>query len=199
MDGILAGKLQGRNRGNGQDLLVSAEIFEVSSTPARDLERKATEGARKRDDPLPPLAMGGPRLACQGGAERAASGGTWIMRRFLILRDYVRRCRKEHGSGPRGVRAIPGGVPRSPLESRVQEVLAAHPTCRWDHLVDEVAQHLRRSERPSVLAVLDEGFWGGWVWPALAREELRRLEGILLAIEGPSPVTADIPLPVSGR
>lgn len=35
----------------------------------------------------------------------------------------------------------------------------------------------------SVLALLDEGFWGGWVWPALAREELRNLDGVLLSIE----------------
>jgi len=112
------------------------------------------------------------------------------MRRFLKARDDVRRPRKENGKDPRWVQAIPGAVPRSPLESRVQGVLSGHPICAWDQLLAEVAQYLRRSEASNDLAVLDEGLWGSWVWPALAGEELRRLEGVLIAIEeGPSAAT----------
>lgn len=121
------------------------------------------------------------------------------MRWFLKARDYVRRPREGCGNDPRRVRAIPGGVPRSPLEWRVQEILAAHPICAWDDLVAEVARYLRGSERPSVLTSLDEGFWGGWVWPTFAREELRRLDGVLLAIEAPSSSMADIARLVPGR
>ena len=121
------------------------------------------------------------------------------MRRFLKIGDYFRGHRNERLGEPGRVRLIPGGFPRSPLESRVQEVLAAHPICPWDYLVAEVAQHLRRSERLSILTVLDEGFWGGWVWPALAREELRRLDGTFLAIETPVSPTADNRLPISER
>jgi hypothetical protein len=102
---------------------------------------------------------------------------------FSRIWGSIRRTRKEPGDDRCRVRAIPGAIPRSPLEGRVQEVLAGHPTCALPHLVSEVAQYLRRSERPSLLASLDEGLWGGWVWPALAREELRRLEGIVLAID----------------
>jgi len=105
------------------------------------------------------------------------------MRRFLKARDYVRRPRKENGKEPRWVRAIPGAVPRSPLESRVQEVLSGYPICACDQLVAEVAEYLCGSDDPKRLAVLDEGFWGGWTWSALAEQELRRLDGILLTIE----------------
>ncbi len=121
------------------------------------------------------------------------------MRWLLKARDYVRRPRGDHGNDPRWVRAIPGRVPRSPLEWRVQEILAARPICAWDDLVAEVARYLRGSERPSVLTSLDEGFWGGWVWPALAREELHRQDGILLAIEAPSSSMTDFPRPVPSR
>lgn len=114
-------------------------------------------------------------------------------------RDDVRQGGDDSVGDPPQVRAIPGGVSRSPLESRVQEILAARPACAWDHLVAEVARYLRRSEDPRVLAVLDEGFWGGWVWRAFAQRELRRLDGVLLAIEArPSPV-ADIRRPDPGR
>lgn len=118
---------------------------------------------------------------------------------FLKARDYVRRPGEGCGNDPRRVRAIPGGVPRSPLEWRVQEILAAHPICAWDDLVAEVARYLRGSERPSVLTSLDEGLWGGWVWPALAREELHRQDGILLAIEAPPSSMAGIPRPAPSR
>ena len=70
--------------------------------------------------------------------------------------------------------------------------MLARPVCPWDHLVAEIAQYLRRSERPRALAVLDEAFWGAWVWPALAREELRRLEGVLLTIESEAPPAGNI-------
>jgi|GEM_PF-3119190 len=110
------------------------------------------------------------------------------MPQFWKVRDSGVRRGNEAGSDPRWVRAIPGRVPRSPLELRVQELLLARPVCPWDHLVAEVAQYLRRSERPRALAVLDEAFWGAWVWPALAREELTHLDGVFLAIEPrPSP------------
>jgi hypothetical protein len=81
----------------------------------------------------------------------------------------------------------------------VLEVLAAHPGCPWDHLVAVVAQHLRRSEHASVLTALDEGFWGYWVWPAAVREELTRLDGILLQIEVETASTTQVPLQVSER
>lgn len=100
---------------------------------------------------------------------------------------------------PRWVRALPGGAPRSALEAGILEVLAAHPTCPWNLLVAEVARHLRRSDDPRLLAAMDEGFWGGWVWSALARQELRRLEGVLLAIEASSGSAAEVPLPAPER
>jgi hypothetical protein len=110
------------------------------------------------------------------------------MRLFSTVWNSIRRTRKERQGDPRRVRAISGAIPRSPLELEVQEILAAHPSCAWPHLVAEVAQHLRRSECSGVLALLDEGLWGGWVWPALARQELRHLDGVLLTIEvEPSP------------
>lgn len=119
------------------------------------------------------------------------------MPRFMKVRDSAGRQGIAAGSAPRWVRAIPGGLPRSPLESRVREVLAACPVCPWDHLVAEIAQYLRASERPSALAVLDEGIWGAWVWPALAVEELARLEDVILATEPQAPQPADrlLPLP----
>jgi hypothetical protein len=100
-------------------------------------------------------------------------------------------------ANPRRVRAIPGAVPHSPLESLVLEVLTANRECPWNHLVAHAAEHLRRSEQPGVLAALDEGFWGRWVWPVLAEEELLRLDGVLVRIEVGSYPTADPPAPPS--
>jgi hypothetical protein len=105
------------------------------------------------------------------------------MRWFTRVWDLFRRSRRDGGTDTHWVRAIPGAVPRSPLESRVHEVLAAHPVCAWERLLVEVAQYLRRLEPPLVLVVLEERIWGGWLWPVLAREELRRLEGVLLTVE----------------
>lgn len=65
----------------------------------------------------------------------------------------------------------------------MQEVLSGHPICAWDKLVAEVAEYLRGSNDPKRLGVLDEGFWGGWTWSALAEQELRHLDGILVTIE----------------
>jgi hypothetical protein len=115
---------------------------------------------------------------------------------FLRVRHDVRRDRKEHRIEPRRVRAIPGAIPHSPLERRVHDILAVHPTCRWDDLLADVAEYLRQSERPDVLASLDEGLWGGWVWPTVARQELQRLEGILLEIVAPTSLADDMPPPV---
>jgi hypothetical protein len=97
----------------------------------------------------------------------------------------IYRNKKRIERGPTWARAIPGGVPRSPLELRVHAFLMAHPTCLFDDLVAEIAEYLRRSKPPSVLALLDEGLWGGWVWPAFAREELFRLQGSLLSFDAP--------------
>ena len=102
---------------------------------------------------------------------------------FSKARDLLRRSRGSGRPESHWVRAIPGAVPRSPLESRVHEILAAQPVCGWERLLVEVAQYLRRSEPPLVLVVLEEAIWGGWLWPIVAREELRRLEGVLLSIE----------------
>jgi hypothetical protein len=110
-------------------------------------------------------------------------------------RGRFRRRETSGGSHPRWVRAMPGRVPHSPLESRVAEILAAHPVCRWDYLVSEVAEFLRRSEPPILLTVLDEVFWGEWLWPAVAREELHRLEGVLLTGQGYPPPPAERPRP----
>jgi hypothetical protein len=112
---------------------------------------------------------------------------------LLRVRDYFRPYRKKHRIDPRRVRAIPGAIPQSPLEWRVHSILAVHATCPWDHLVADVAEYLRRSFRPGVLAVMDEGFWGGWVWPALATEELQRLEGNLIETETLTSHAADRP------
>ncbi len=110
---------------------------------------------------------------------------------FLNAWDSIRRNRKAPGSDPRLVRAIPGAVAQSPLERRVQEILAEQPTSPWDRLVAKVADSLRGFEDPGVLASLDEAVWGAWVWPALAQKELQGLEGLLLEIGAPSPSAAD--------
>ncbi len=115
---------------------------------------------------------------------------------FSTVWNSIRRTRKERRGDPRRVRAIPGAIPRSPLELQVWEFLAAHPSCAWPHLVAEVARCLRGAEHPRILAVLDEAFWGDWVWPLLARQELMRLNDVLLVIDAAPSLTGDTTAPV---
>lgn len=167
---------------------VSTTIPEVPEL-SQDYEGAMTRAGHVRQGLSEPNPKAG-----EGGQGQAVSGGRWLMPRFLQILGPVRRRAKIPRSDTWWVRAIPGGVPRSSLESWVLEVLAGRPAYPWESLVAETAHYLRRCESPKVLAVLDEGFWGGWAWSVLAREELHRLDGVLILITGKQSPSADLDL-----